>query len=85
MERNMEQSSHAGSEGAEPDFEEHDCVAEAASALADAFREANALFEIAAIHNRGVAASCAQRLREALMMVLVALVEARRARRRASG
>lgn len=76
----MDKSSRASPGLVEPDY-----VAEAASALADAFREANSLFEIAALHNPHLAAASAQRLREALILVLLALGEARRARRRSLG
>jgi hypothetical protein len=81
----MHKSSHASTQGTGPDVGEHDYVAEAGSALADAFREAGALFDIAALHNPHLAALSAQRLREALILVLLALGEARRARRRALG
>jgi len=65
------------------EVDEHDYVAEAASALADAFREADSLFDVAAIHSPHLAALQAQRLREALILVMLVLGEARRARRRA--
>ena len=65
--------------------DEHDYVAEAASALADVFREAECLFDVAAMHSPQLAAVQAQRLREALIVVMLALGDARRARRRALG
>lgn len=67
------------------EVDEHDYVAEAASALADVFREADALFDVAAIHNPHLAAFQAQRLRQALILVMLVLGEARRARIRALG
>ena len=67
------------------DVDKHDYVAEAASALADVFREADSLVDVAALHNPHLAASQAQRLREALILVMLVLGEARRARRRALG
>ena len=67
------------------DVDKHDYVAEAVSALAEVFREADSLFDVAAIHNPHLAAFQAQRLREALLLVMLVLGEARRARLRALG
>ena len=78
----MDASGHAGGQGSGPDIGERDYVAEAASAVADALKEAHFLCEIAANHNPQLAASYGQRLREALVVVLLALGEARRARGR---
>jgi hypothetical protein len=52
-------------------------------ALAGAFKEADALFALASVGNANLAAEQAQRLRDALVLVLLALGQARRARRRA--
>ena len=81
----MDEHGHTGAEGTKLDAGEHDYVAEAQSALADVFREAPTLFEVAAIHSPHLAAFQAQRLRQALIVVMLVLGEARRARRRASG
>ena len=81
----MEASGQAGGQDSGPEVGEDDYVAEAASAVADALREAHLLSEIAASHNPHLAASYGQRLREALVVVLIALGKARSARRRASG
>lgn len=57
-------------------------LAEAGRALAGAFREADALFDLAAVHNPGVAGPHAQRLRAALLLLMLVLGEARRESRR---
>ena len=59
-----------------------DPLAEAGKALAGAFREADALFHLAAVHNPGVAGPHAQRLRAALLLLMLVLGEARRETRR---
>lgn len=81
----MDEYSHIGAEGTRPDAGEHDYVAQAQSALADVFREAHTLFEVAALHSPHLAAFQAQRLRQTLIAVMLILGDARRARRRTSG
>jgi hypothetical protein len=60
---------------------ELDPLAEAATALAGAFREADALFHLGAVQDPDLATAHAQRLRDALLLVMLVLGEARRARR----
>lgn len=78
----MDAASHARVQGTTQNTRELDYLAEAGNALANAFREADSLFDLATVQHPHLAALYGQRLREALLLVMLALGEARRARRR---
>jgi hypothetical protein len=78
----MDLASHASAIGIRTDVMKLDPLAEAATVLAGAFKEADALFDIAAVHDPNLATAHAQRLRDALLLVMLVLGEARRAGRK---
>jgi nucleoside-diphosphate-sugar epimerase len=62
---------------------ELDPLAAAGMALASAFKEGDALFHLAAVHNPNLATTHAHHLRDALMLVVLVIAEAKQARRQA--